>query len=108
MVYELLSTGAENARTAKELCQALGIDEKDWRIITKTIERERREGKPICASSSSDFPGYYKPANREELTRYIDRLHKRAGEIYKTRRALQKVLEGMEVEAICSMRLKRP
>lgn len=91
MVFELLSTGAENARTAKELCQA------DWRIVSKAVERERREGKPICASSSSDFPGYYKPANREELTRYIDRLHKRAGEIYKTRRALQKVLEGIEV-----------
>ena len=43
MIYELLSTGAENARTAKELCQALGIDEKDWRIVTRTIERERRE-----------------------------------------------------------------
>lgn len=97
MVYELLSTGAENARTAKELCCQLGIDEKDWRIVTRTIERERREGKPICASSSSDSPGYYKPANREELTRYINRLHKRAGEIFKTRRALQKVLEEMEV-----------
>ena len=97
MVYELLSTGAENARTAKELCFQLGIDEKDWRIVTRTIERERREGKPICASSSSDSPGYYKPANREELTRYINRLHKRAGEIFKTRRALQKVLEEMEV-----------
>lgn len=97
MVYELLSTGAENARTAKELCQALGIDEKDWRIVTRTIERERREGKPICASSSSDSPGYYKPANWEELTRYINRLRKRAGEIFKTRRALQKVLEEMEV-----------
>lgn len=97
MVYELLGTGAENARTAKELCCQLGIDTKDWRKISKAVERERREGKPICASSDSKYPGYYKPADREELTRYIDRLHKRAGEIYKTRRALQKVLEGMEV-----------
>lgn len=97
MVYELLSTGAENARTAKELCCQLGIDEKDWRTVSKAVERERREGKPICASSSSDYPGYYKPANREELTRYIDRLYKRAGEIFKTRRALLKILDEMEV-----------
>jgi len=97
MVYELLYEGAENARTAKELCCQLGIDEKDWRIVSKAVERERREGKPICASSSSDFPGYYKPANREELERYINRLHRRAGEIFKTRRALQKALEEMEV-----------
>lgn len=97
MVYELLSEGAENARTAKELCQQLGILEKDWRTVSKAVERERREGKPICASSNSKFPGYYKPANREELERYINRLHRRAGEIFKTRRALQKALGEMEV-----------
>lgn len=96
MVYELLSTGAENARTAKELCFQLGIDAKDWRKISKAVERERREGKPICASSDSKYPGYYKPADREELERYIARLHMRAGEIFKTRRALIKVLEEME------------
>lgn len=97
MVFELLGTGKESARTAKELCCQLGIDKKDWRVVTKAIERERREGKPICASSSSDYPGYYKPANREELTRYANRLHMRAGEILKTRRALLKALEEMEV-----------
>ena len=96
MIYELLNEGAQNARTAKELCIQLGIDEKDWREVTKAIERERRDGKPICASSSSDSPGYYKPANRKELEHYINKLRRRAGEIFKTRRALQKVLEGME------------
>ena len=97
MIYELLGTGKESARTAKELCCQLGIDEKDWRVVTRTIERERREGKPICASSSSDYPGYYKPANREELERYINRLRMRAKEIFKTRKALIKILDEMEV-----------
>lgn len=96
MVYELLSEGAENARTAKDLCCQLGISEKDWRIVSKAVERERREGKPICASSNSKFPGYYKPASREELERYINRLYKRGGEIFKTRRALQAALKEME------------
>lgn len=86
--------GYNEARRGQQYCGADGSADV---IGLPGIERERREGKPICASSSSDSPGYYKPANREELTRYINRLRKRAGEIFKTRRALQKVLEEMEV-----------
>lgn len=96
MIYEILSEGEKNARTAKELCADLGVSGKDWRVISKAVEHERRQGKPICASCNSRYPGYYRPASPEDLQQYINRLYKRGGEIFKTRRALQKTLEEME------------
>ena len=81
----MLSRGKENARTAKELSEALGCTPRD---VTRAIERERRQGIPICASNSGTARGYYLAADDAELALYIRRLGKRAGEIFKTWRAL--------------------
>ena len=89
MIYELLSVGKENARTGRELATALGCDIRD---ITAQVERERRAGQPICASMKEPA-GYFLPASAEDLERYCNMLHKRAGELYKTRRALIRVLK---------------
>ena len=83
MVYEMLSEGAENARTARELCGMLNITARE---LTQAIERERRGGKPICAATGKK-PGYFLAANQEEMQRYCRSLWRRAGEIHKTRRA---------------------
>ena len=83
MVYELLNTGEENAITGRTLRQILRMSERD---LTATIERERRQGKPICASTGAN-PGYYLAADKEEMETYCRRLHHRAEEIHETRRA---------------------
>lgn len=88
MIFELLSEGAENARTGKELAEFLNCKPRD---ISAIVERERRQGKPICASTGSN-PGYFLAANQEEMQRYCNSLMHRAGEIHKTRRACIKTI----------------
>jgi len=93
VIYEILSEGAENARTGKEICKALNITARD---LTLAIERERRAGRPICASTGST-PGYFLAANREEMQRFCNSLYHRAGEIHKTRNACMKTLEDLPI-----------
>ena len=92
MIFEMLDTGEQNARTARELAMILKLDR---RKVSSLVERERREGKPICATCDSKTPGYYIPANREDMERYCRRLHHRAGEIYKTRAACLETLDSL-------------
>ncbi len=84
MIYEYLTTGAENAKSGKELCRLLNLTPRD---VTLIIEHERRAGKPICASSNGKNPGYYLAETQEEMQQYCRSLLHRAGEIHKTRKA---------------------
>lgn len=88
MIHELLATGRENARTGRELAEVLGCNIRD---ITEQIERERRAGQPICAATGEN-PGYFLPADPDELDDYCKRLERRAAEVTKTRKALVSVL----------------
>ena len=56
MVNEILLRGVENARNSTDICKALGIKKRD---LTATVEAERRNGYPICASTDSKNPGYF-------------------------------------------------
>lgn len=89
MISDLLTEGKENARTGKELAQVLGCD---IRSITAQVERERRDGQPICAASRGENPGYYLAKDEEELAEYCDALKHRAAELFKTRQALVRIL----------------
>lgn len=94
MIHELLATGKENARTGKALAILLNCDVRD---ITQQIEKERREGQPICASSG-DPAGYYLAEDEDELQNYCDRLKGRAIELFKTRQALVKTLQAIRAK----------
>lgn len=83
-ISDYLQTGEDNAQSAKELCSLLNIDHRE---LTSAIEKERRQGSPICASSNNKAAGYYLASNKEEMQRYCKSLHHRAGEIHKTRKA---------------------
>lgn len=96
MIYELLLHGECNSTTGKQLATALKCD---LRTVTEQIERERRDGKPICATSTGRNAGYYLPETPEELETYCRRLYKRGGELFKTRRALLAELDKMKKEA---------
>ena len=95
MVTEYLKTGAENAQTGRELARLLHCDPRE---ITRSIERERRAGAPIVSSYNPDNPGYYLAETADELQHYCRRLHQRAGEIYKTRRALLDTAAAMATQ----------
>ena len=87
-VAEYLNKGRENAKTAQELAVVLGVPP---RAVTVQIERERREGVPICAACG-DKPGYYIAANEKELQTYCNQLQSRIDETTETLRALVDVL----------------
>lgn len=92
MIADFLLIGKENAQTARDLANLLECEPRD---ITTMIERERRQGAPIVASCDSRRPGYYLTTSAEELRQYCDSLHRRAGEIYKTRAALLEIADNL-------------
>lgn len=91
MITDLLSRGKANAITGREICQALNIHVRE---LTAAIERERRAGNPICATTGSN-PGYFLAANQEEMQEYCDSLFRRAGEIHKTRKACLAMIDKL-------------
>ena len=92
MVTEYLSKGAQNAKTGRELAKLLNCDVRE---VTRAVERERRAGAPIVSSCNPDKPGYYLAETAAEVQYYCRRLHQRAGEIFKTRRALLETAKTM-------------
>lgn len=92
MIAEILKKGEQNARTGREICSALNLNPRE---LTKQIARERRAGKPICAKCKGRPQGYFLAADKEEMRTYINQLHHRAGEIYKTRRACIKAAANL-------------
>ena len=91
MVNEVLRTGAENARTGREICDQLQIKPRDFQI---QVEKERRAGIPICASSTGK-PGYFLAANKAELKTYSWSLTHREQAIRQTRQALLSCMDQL-------------
>jgi hypothetical protein len=88
MIAEVLNHGAKHAKSGRTLARMF---QTDIRTITATIERERRDGKPICASYEPKAHGYYLAETDEELKRYCQILEHRAQEMQTTRRALMSI-----------------
>jgi biotin operon repressor len=96
MIYEILQEGAENATTGKEICEKLDISIKEMQT---GIRRERKEGRPICASTGSGGKaGYFIPINQGEMRRYCNSLTHRAGEIYATRKACLDLMDTLPAD----------
>ena len=68
----LLGQGMENARSARELANTLGVD--DTRTIRFMVNTARRDGELICSGPS----GYWRPGNRLELLETYRRLSSKA------------------------------
>ena len=82
-VSDLLNSGRENAVPLRHLKKLLEVDGRTARLM---IERERREGTPICADNAT---GYYLPSTDEEKAACVRSMRHRAGEIMKTARAIE-------------------
>ena len=82
-----LLCGSDNPMTAQEIMSVLSLS--DPRVVTKLIERERRAGLPICASSNSKRPGYYLADTPGELESYTRSLRRRVKAVSGTLEALE-------------------
>lgn len=91
MIYEILGKGAASARTAKELCKLLNITPRE---LTQNIERERKAGKPICASTGTNA-GYYIAATQAEMKHYCASLLHREKAIGRTRKACSDTIQEL-------------
>lgn len=91
MIFEVLSTGSENAITGNELCKILDISRRE---LSTLLERERRAGRPICASYGRN-PGYFIAETQEEMRRFCQSLMHTEQEIRKTRRACIDVIDTL-------------
>lgn len=83
-ISELLSTGRENALPLRHL---INITERDGRTIRLMIERERRSGVPILSDCKN---GYFLAADEMEAQIFARSMRRRAGEIIKTSRAIER------------------
>lgn len=85
-----LRTGRENAKTARALAAEM---QTEPRQIQQYAETARRIGYPVIASCDRFPHGYYLAESEQDVQEYSGRLHRRAGEIHKTRRELLRNLK---------------
>lgn len=82
-IYQLLSTGRENAVPLKHLASITGLDGRTVRLMIAT---ERLSGIPICSDNAT---GYFLPANGDERDAFVRSMRHRAGEIERVADALE-------------------
>lgn len=87
-IAALLPRDRAAALTTRELCNLTGQRPRD---ITRRICAERRNGAPILSDPAA---GFWLAADAAELARCARALHKRAGEIHRTARALEEIAAG--------------
>lgn len=80
-----LRTGEDNAINLSEERRISGLDDRSTRLL---IEHMRRRGHIICSSSK----GYFRPANKLELQRYVLCERSRANSILRTLQAAEDAL----------------
>ena len=91
MIAEILKEGRQNAITGEVLGLILGISRHE---VYSRVEKERREGRPICATSGRN-PGYYLAAHAGEMRDYIEALHSRIMNILVTYKACKETLNAL-------------
>lgn len=83
MIYELLSKGEQNARTAKELARATKTEVRE---VMQIIRAERLAGLPICSTCK----GFFLPTTKDEIKTTIKRLYMQAKETERVADAMEK------------------
>lgn len=84
-IYMLLDSGEENAVTASDLAEVLGIPA---RAVTLKIRAERLSGIPIASSGR----GFFLPRDRTEAAAIARRLHHRAAAIHAAANAIERAV----------------
>ena len=87
-VAALLPHDRAGALTTRDLARITG---RRPREITRAICAERRNGAPILSDPGA---GFWLASDADELRRCASGLHRRAGEVHATARALESILKG--------------
>ena len=66
-IVDFLLFGRENALTGRDLARIAG---RPQRTISNAVERARRLGAPVCASTGEN-PGYYLEENPQAVMNFI-------------------------------------
>ena len=90
---DVLLHGKDNAIPGRDLVSTLGL--KDLRELTQLVERERKVGFPICATTDAKRPGYYITDDPAELAAYIKSLDRRIKNVGETRQRMEETLMSM-------------
>lgn len=91
-IADLLSHGAENGTSTRELMGLLGVPE---RTVRKMIQMERLAGVPIL---SNTLDGYYLPTNNAEVVSCVRSLRHRGQEILRAANAISKACNSETLE----------
>ena len=92
-IAPLLGVGKKAALTSRELAALLNTSND--RDISLAVERDRKAGIPICASSANQNPGYFLPENIAELTEYRRSLSHRAAAVSRTLQAIERAHDSL-------------
>ena len=90
-VKDILPAGRANAISGTDLARILNL--KNKRDLTQMIERERRSGQPICATTNR---GYYLADSPEEMAQYIESLSHRIHQVTVTKLHCEETLSKMK------------
>ncbi len=92
-IHDLLPKGKENAISRRTLAMISGLDE---RTLRRHIAAERRAGALILSSSDTNGGGYYRPANAEEIRRFVASMTRRGKATFAAIAEARKVLKECE------------
>lgn len=88
---KILPQGEENAISTAHLVAIMGFHSK--RSLQKDIEASRAAGQIILSSTRG---GYYLPANRQEIQRFVRTCEAKAKGTFKALRSAREALRQME------------
>ena len=92
-IFEMLPEGRENAISRRNLMTVLGMSDRSLRLA---IAAERRAGALILSSTAVDGGGYYRPANAEEIARFVSSMERRAKSTFAAVSNARKELKRIE------------
>ena len=95
-IFEMLPEGRENAISRRNLMSVLGMSDRSLRLA---IAAERRAGALILSSTAVDGGGYYRPANAEEIARFVASMERRAKSTFAAVTEARKALRELEEKA---------
>lgn len=89
-IYDLLPVGAEYAISRRQLSQITGLPD---RRLRRQIAEERRAGLLILSSTAEVGGGYFRPADKQELRRWVAMMTAHINATLAVIRAAQEAIE---------------
>ena len=92
-IYDLLPVGAENAVSRRQLSAITGIPDRQLR---RRIAEDRKAGLLILSSTAEVGGGYFRPADTQELRRWVAMMTAHTNATLAVIRAAQEALAAAE------------